>query len=65
MECFQEIERVKKQFKLPLDEFLKGEWLQTIRNMFNYDKLDMSYQGDELIVRFYKKTFKGENKNGQ
>lgn len=60
MEEYQEITRVKKKFILPVDEFLKGEWLKEINKIFNYDKLDMHYEGDGLMVRFYKKVENGK-----
>jgi len=55
MEEYQEITRVKKKFTLPITEFLQGSWLSEIKKIFNYDKLDMHYEGNELTVKFYKR----------
>jgi DUF438 domain-containing protein len=56
MEEKREITRCKKIFKMSQDEFLQGAWLQEINKIFDYDKFDISYVSEELVVKFYKDT---------
>ena len=51
-----EVVRAKKVYELSFDEFLDGKWLNDIRKAFNYDKLDLAYKNNILIVYFYKQT---------
>jgi len=50
------VTRAKKQYNLDAQSFLKGEWLEEVRKLFNYDKLDLSYKNEVLTLYFYKET---------
>jgi len=57
MEAIVETRREKKIFRLTLEEFLTGKWLEQFRMMDpTPEKLDVTYKNGFLTVKYMHKT---------